>query len=223
MLDGFLLVDKEKGVSSFDEIRRARKLCGEWKMGHSGTLDPLATGLLILGLGKATKQLGKLLGSYKEYEVTAHFGAVSDSYDADGKIEKMDEIVAAKKEEILDAISKNFLGEISQMPPKYSALKIGGKRACDIMRAGGTVEVKPRQVKIYSFELKSLAWPRAVFLIKCSSGTYIRSLVHDLGQVLKCGAYVEELRRTKIADFDVKNAIKLSEIKVIEESMLIAI
>lgn len=222
-MNGLLLVDKEKGFSSFDEIRRARKLSGERKIGHGGTLDPLATGLLILGFNKATKLLGKMLGMDKEYEVAAHFGAVSDSYDADGKIEKIYAGAEIGKEEILNSIRENFLGEITQFPPKYSALKIKGKRACDIMRAGGTVEVKSRQVKIYDFDLKSFVWPRATFLIKCGSGTYVRSLIHDLGQVLKCGAYVEELRRTKVGNFDVKNAVRLSDIKQIEECDLITI
>lgn len=222
-MDGFLLVDKEKSLSSFDEIRRARKLSGQRKIGHGGTLDPLATGLLVLGFNKATKQLGKMLGMNKEYEVLACFGAVSDSYDADGEIEEIEAVKEVGKDEIRDAILKNFLGEIFQCPPKYSALKINGKRACDIMRAGGTVEVKPRQITVFSFELLSLVWPRAYFLIKCSSGTYVRSLVHDLGQKLGCGAYVEELRRTKVGDFDVKNAVKLAEKKQIEESDLINI
>ena len=222
-MDGFLLVDKEKGLSSFDEIRRARNLSGQRKIGHGGTLDPLATGLLVLGFNKATKQLEKMLGVDKEYETVAFFGAVSDSYDADGKIEKVDGAVVAKKDEILRVIKENFLGEISQCPPKYSALKIKGKRACDIMRAGGTVDIKPRQITVFDFELLSLAWPRAHFLIKCSSGTYVRSLIHDLGQKLGCGAYVEELRRTKVGDFDVKNAVRLGEKKQIEESDLINI
>ncbi len=204
-MDGFLLIDKEKGRTSFDVVRDVRRKTGERRVGHGGTLDPLATGLLIVAVGKATKLLSNFLGCEKEYEVRARFGFVSDSYDAEGKIEKMSD-GKIPMNEIKKEILQNFLGKISQCPPKYSALKIKGKRAADIMRAGGDVELKPRNVLIKKFEILDYEWPEVSFRIECGSGTYVRSLVHDLGQKLGVGAYVTQLRRTKVGDFDVREA-----------------
>lgn len=208
-MDGIFLIDKEKGMTSFDVVRAVKKLSGVRKVGHGGTLDPLATGLLIIGVGKGTKLLSNFLKCDKEYEVSAKFGYVSDSYDADGRICEANSSSIFSKKEVSDMIEKFFLGEISQIPPKYSALKINGKRACDIMRKGGDVVLASRKIKIYEFKILSFKWPKAKFLIKCGSGTYVRSLVHDLGQKLGCGAYVTELRRTKVGDFLVKNAESL--------------
>ena len=174
------------------------------KVGHAGTLDPLATGILIVALGGATKLLQFLLGCDKEYEVLARFGAITESYDADSPPQKIsDEIFS---EDQVKKAMLDFSGTIEQIPPKYSALKIGGRRAADIMRSGGDVIMKPRNVTIFDFKLTSFRWPEAKFIVKCSSGTYIRSLINDLGQKLGCGAYVAELRRLKIKDFDVFDA-----------------
>ncbi len=207
MMNGFFFVDKQKGDTSFDVVKDIRRATSTKKVGHSGTLDPLATGLLIVAVGEGTKFLEYMIACDKEYEVVARFGAVSDTFDADGRITECDsssdsvesDLIRTK---ILKIIKDNFLGNISQIPPKYSALKIAGRRACDIMRAGGEVEMKTRQVKIYNFEIMEFNWPFVKFRVNCGSGTYIRSLVHDLGQKLGCGAYVQELRRTKVGKFD---------------------
>ncbi len=204
-MDGFLIIDKPKGKTSFDIVRDVRRETGVRRVGHGGTLDPLATGLLVVAVGKATKLLSNFLGCEKEYEVRAKFGFVSDSYDADGRIEKVSERKISMNE-IKEEILRNFIGKISQLPPKYSALKVKGKRAADIMRAGGDVELKPRTVLIKKFEVMDYVWPEVSFRVECGSGTYVRSLVHDLGQNLGVGAYVLELRRTKVGDFDVREA-----------------
>lgn len=210
-MDGFLLIDKEKGFSSFDVVKKVRGLTREKHVGHAGTLDPLATGLMILAVGEGTKLLEYFVGCDKEYEVSAYFGKKSDTYDAEGEITVVDEKMYVDEEKIEEAIRENFLGEIEQVPPKYSALKIKGRRACDIVRAGGEVEMKSRKVKISRFSIREFDWPRVSFGVKCGSGTYIRSLVHDLGQKLGSGAYVTELRRTKVGNFTVDMAKSFSD------------
>lgn len=213
-MDGFLLIDKEKGITSFDIIRIVRKILGEKKAGHAGTLDPLATGLVIVGLGKATKSLKDLLGMDKKYEVLAEFGYVSDSYDADGVVSPLNTDMVFGEDRLGDILDKKFTGKIEQMPPVYSALKVNGKRACDIVRAGGKVVLKPRIVTVHEFKIKEYRWPLISFEVHCGSGTYVRSLIHDLGQVLGCGAYVKELRRTSIANYSVKDAVPSERVRL---------
>lgn len=218
-MDEFLLIDKENGMTSFDVVREIRRLAGVKKVGHAGTLDPLATGLLIVAVGRdSTKKLGYYLKMDKEYEVLARFGAISDTYDAEGRIifsaGENDSFVSVGEAALLKIISKNFLGLIQQIPPKYSALKIKGKKACDIMRKGGEVEMRLRKVRIDEFSIIEFDWPFVKFRVKCGSGTYIRSLIHDLGQRLGCGAYVVELRRVKIGDYSVGDAVKLEKLKI---------
>ncbi len=207
-MKGFFLIDKESGVTSFDVVRDIRHLTAVKKVGHSGTLDPLATGLLLVAVGEGTKLLEFLIGCTKEYEVLGRFGFKSDTYDAEGSIEEVSSKVLSR-DEIEAVIKANFLGDIEQIPPKYSALKIGGKRAADIMREGGDVEKKARKLHISNFEVLEFDWPVVKFRVSCSSGTYIRSLIHDLGELLEGGAYVEELRRSKIGDFSLADAVKI--------------
>lgn len=209
-MNGFVFIDKQKGMTSFDVVRDVRRATGVKRVGHAGTLDPLATGLLIVAIGEGTKLLEYLLGQDKEYLVTACFGAISDTYDAEGEIRQVSNAMMGRDN--VEKAMKAFRGEILQVPPKYSALKIGGKRACDLVREGKEVEMKGRQVQIEKFEIESFNWPKIDFVVQCGSGTYIRSLIHDLGQVLGCGAYVEELRRTKIGTFDLYKAVKPAEL-----------
>ncbi|MCK9186649.1 tRNA pseudouridine(55) synthase TruB [Candidatus Gracilibacteria bacterium] len=221
-MDGFVLVDKAKGVSSFFVVRVLRRIFGVRRVGHGGTLDPLATGLLVVGVGKATKSLSKFLGCDKEYKVTGHFGLVSETYDEEGPVSES--LPASRKKEledlfeddcqkIKDVIKEKFIGEILQMPPKFSALKVGGQRAYDLARKGLEVKLEPRKIFVQEFKIMKIEYPKISFRIKCGSGTYIRSLIHDLGQVLGVGAYVEKLRRTKIGDLDVENALKIEEVE----------
>lgn len=213
MHKGFLLIDKPTGITSFDVVRIVKKIFGVKRVGHSGTLDPLATGLLLIAVGEGTKLLEFFIGVDKEYEVVAKFGYRSDTYDADGKIEEIDSSVSKTKNEILKIICENFLGEIQQIPPKYSALKIKGKKAYELARQNQEFELKAREVKISSFEILDFEWPLVRFGVVCSSGTYIRSLINDLGEKLGCGAYVQELRRIQIGQFSVEQALSLEKIK----------
>lgn len=205
MMKGFLLADKGKGLTSFDVVHKIRKWSNVRRVGHAGTLDPLATGLLVVAIGEATKFLEYLVGCDKEYEVLAKFGVVSETYDAQGPLcaVRAEEFAKISKKDLEKVINKGFLGEIDQVPPKYSALKVGGKKAADLMRKGLDVEMKSRRVKIYNFKVLNFAWPEVKFKVKCGSGTYIRSLIHDLGQQIGCGAYVLELRRTMIDEYKV--------------------
>ncbi len=204
---GFLLVDKKNGQTSFDVVRDVRRALSVKKVGHAGTLDPLATGLLLIAVGEGTKLLEYFIGCDKEYVVQDHFGYVSDSFDADGEVVEKDVTIVVSEEEVEKVIAEKYFGEIEQVPPKFSALKIDGKRACDRVRAGEEVKMKSRKVRIDAFEVLKFDWPYVDFKIKCSTGTYIRSLVHDLGQELGCGAYVKELRRTQVGDFSVEDAL----------------
>jgi tRNA pseudouridine55 synthase len=212
-MDGFLLIDKEKGMTSFDVIRvlKRRFNIKKLKIGHSGTLDPVATGLMIIAVGKATKMLGKFLGADKTYIGTAKFGAVSDTYDSDGKITEMSGISPISLDVIKKIVQEDFTGKIKQMPPKFSAKKVNGVRAYDLAREGKEFILEAKEVEDYSFEISSFKWPYMEFSVKCSSGTYIRSLVHDLGQKLGVGAYMDSLRRTAIADYSVDDAIKADD------------
>ena len=215
-MPNFILIDKPAGITSHDVVDRLRKITGEQRIGHAGTLDPFATGLLILGIGRAaTRELGHFLKLDKEYIATLHFGAESDTYDRTGKITTIGyresngfPISLSKIKKIL----QNFTGEIEQTPPMYSAKKINGKKMYELARAGKEIPRKPTKIKIYSIELLEYDFPLNKICVHCSSGTYIRSLAHDLGRALGTGAYLEELRRTKIGKYDVKDAHKLEEL-----------
>lgn len=212
---GFLLVDKGKGMTSFDVVYKVRKWAQEKRVGHAGTLDPLATGLLIVAIGEATKVLEYLIGFDKEYEVVGRFGAASDTFDAEGKIEVLSEKDMKKYEKMTqksfeENVLPKFLGEINQVPPKYSALKIDGKRAMDLARDGKEFEMKSRKVMIHDLKIVKFDWPEVLIKVKCGSGTYIRSLINDMGELVGCGAYVKELRRVSIDRYNVENAIEIS-------------
>ena len=214
---GFLMVDKGKGITSFDVVFKVRKWAQEKRVGHSGTLDPLATGLLIVAVGEATKVLEYLIGFDKEYEVRGCFGATSDTFDAEGKIEvlsaeKMKEYEMVTRKSFEKEVFPEFLGEIEQVPPRYSALKIGGKKAMDMARKGEQFEMKARKVVIHDLKVLKFDWPEVVIKVKCGSGTYIRSLINDMGEKLGCGAYVQELRRTMIGKYrvDADNTVSIS-------------
>lgn len=209
-MHGFLLVDKPRDVTSFYCVKVLRKVFNVKRIGFAGTLDPLATGLMIFGLGEATKLITFLEKMDKVYEVTIHFGGVSDTYDAKGKIEHVKNSKKPLRSTIEKLLEDDFLGQREQMPPVYSAIQIEGKRAYDLARKGKTVILKKRPVHFFDIKVKSYSWPRLRLMVHCSSGTYVRSLAHDLGQKLGCGGYVEELRRTKIGAFSVKNAVELN-------------
>ena len=212
-MDGFLLIDKPAGMTSHDVVDRLRRVTGERRIGHAGTLDPFATGLLILGIGKATKSLGSLVGLDKSYEATLILGATSDTFDKEGIIRRGARPCAPTPNAIESALQK-FRGEHDQLAPIFSAKKLHGKKLYELARAGtATEEMRPvKRVKISKLEAGEYEWPKLHLTIDCSSGTYIRSLADDIGRELGVGAYVDELRRTKIGQYSVKDALPLPDL-----------
>lgn len=207
-----LLIDKPLEWSSFHavnavkwSIRRKFKL-KKIKVGHAGTLDPLATGLLVVCTGKATKKIPEIQNLTKEYEGRMILGATTPSYDLETEIDTVNSTEGIHEEDI-QSLTDEFTGIISQTPPLFSAVKKEGKRLYEYARAGKEVNIKARQVEVLSFEIISVKMPEVVFRVHCSKGTYIRSLVHDFGQKLGCGAYLSALRRTKIGEYLVDNAL----------------
>jgi tRNA pseudouridine55 synthase len=209
---GFILINKPAGITSHDVVDKLREITKIKKIGHAGTLDPFATGLLILGIGREfTKKLSIFQKKDKEYIATLKLGAESDTFDKEGKIvEKKVEKIPERKE--IEEVLKSFFGEIEQIPPAFSAKKIKGKKLYELARRGIKVKPKPQKVKIYEISILEYKFPYLKIKVKCSSGTYIRSLANDIGKKLGCGAYVEDLIRTKIGKFSIENAVELSKL-----------
>ena len=210
-MDGFLLINKPKGITSFDVIRKLRKILQTRKIGHAGTLDPMAAGLLIIAIEQGTKLLEYLIKQDKTYLAEITLDSTSDTYDAEGKIQKTDFVGEISQEQI-EVILKKFTGQIKQIPPQYSALKINGQKACDLARKGEKVKLKSRDITIYSIKIINFKSPLLNLEVSCSSGTYIRSLAHDIGQKLKCGGLLSKLQRTKIGTHDINQSITLDGI-----------
>lgn len=206
-LDGqTLLFNKPKTWSSFDVVRKVRNAIRIKKVGHAGTLDPLATGLLILCTGKHTKQINKIQDAEKEYEVIFKLGATTPCYDAELPEENLKDASHITAEMIETALPQ-FRGDVVQVPPLYSAVKIDGQRAYKAARKGNELKLKPRNIHVFEFELTNYEAPERVHArICCSKGTYIRSLVHDLGQALGVGGYIVELKRTRIGEYRLEDA-----------------
>lgn len=220
MDSGVLLIDKPKGWTSFDAVNKVRHtitnagLNGTGKkrfpVGHTGTLDPLATGLLVLLLGRDTKHAPDLTKLDKTYKVEMRLGQVSSTGDEEGVKTPVSDIEPSGQQ-VEQAINQ-FVGEISQVPPAYSAVKIDGVRAYKLARAGKEVKIEPRQVKIYAITDITYGYPLVTFTAEVSSGTYIRTLVEDIGKSLQTGAYMSDLRRTRVGKFDIKDALPAEEI-----------
>jgi tRNA pseudouridine55 synthase len=205
-VDGVLLVDKKSGITSHDVVERFRRRAKVKKAGHTGTLDPLATGLLVLCVGKATRLQAYLMGMEKTYEGTIQFGWATDSYDATGTPEG--EANEASVEHVdFEPHLQRFRGEIEQMPPAFSAKKIDGVRAYELARKGEEVKLKVKNVTVYEFTILSVTGSTAKFRVRSSAGTYMRSLAHDLGQAIGIPAHLKDLRRTAIGTFHVDKAI----------------
>lgn len=208
----FLLIDKPAGITSHDVVDRIRRITGERRVGHAGTLDPFATGLLIVGVGReSTKQLDTFLKLDKSYHTTFFLGATADTADRTGVITPTVNVTPQNEMDVHHALEK-FRGPISQIPPMYSAKKVGGKKLYELARQGVTIPRQPAAVTIHQLELIHYSWPILELNIVCSSGTYIRSLAYDLGQVLGVGAYVETLTRTSIGNYALANATALADI-----------
>lgn len=211
MINGIINVYKEKGYTSHDVVAKLRGILRQKKIGHTGTLDPEAEGVLPVCLGKATKVCGLLTEKDKVYEAVLLLGRTTDTQDITGTV--LEEKNAACSVEQVQAVLKMFEGAQTQIPPMYSALKVNGKKLCDLARAGIEVERKPREITVFSIQIKEIALPRVRMEIHCSKGTYIRTLCHDMGQALGCGGCMESLIRTKAAGFELKDAVKLEEIE----------
>jgi|TARA_B110000908_G_scaffold31195_1_gene37082 tRNA pseudouridine55 synthase len=213
-----LLIDKPKDISSFGAVNRIKrafiKQTGKkrYKIGHAGTLDPLATGLLIMCSGKKTKTISGFQGLPKEYTGEIVLGATTPCYDLEMEIDQTFDYSQITEQQILDC-AKIFLGENNQMPPIFSAKKINGKRAYDLARNGEEVVLKPNLITIHEFEIVKIEMPKVSFRIACSKGTYIRSIAHDFGKKLNNGGYLENLRRTKIGEYSVEDAKSIEEIQ----------
>jgi tRNA pseudouridine55 synthase len=208
MRSGILLIDKPEGVTSFDVVRRARRALQMRKIGHLGTLDPFATGLLPLCLGEATKLVPYLQPRPKTYRATLRLGVATDTQDLTGQViaqsDHLPDPVAVK------AAAKRFVGEISQVPPMYSALHHQGERLYKLARRGEVVDLPPRKVTVHELVVEEIALPLVTILVRCSQGTYVRTLAADLGAALGCGAHLTALRRTAVGSFRVEEALPLA-------------
>ena len=229
MQSGLLLVDKPEGPTSHDCIDALRRITGIKKIGHAGTLDPFATGLLIIGVGASTKLLGRVTGLDKRYEATLRLGATSTTDDRTGEVKQIANGKSPIERAEIENVLKKFVGEIEQIPPMYSAKKIGGKKLYELAREGINIERAPVRVRIHELRVLSYEWPSRHLDFKnltmqsgsrpisgllnlsvhCSKGTYIRALARDVGDVLGVGGYLEELRRTAIGPFAISEALPL--------------
>ena len=210
-LDGAILIDKPGGPTSHDVVDAIRDQFRIKKVGHCGTLDPAATGLLIIVLGRGTKLSEKLMSDDKVYEGTIRFGETTDSHDADGQLLASLPVPPLTLDQ-LNAEAATFIGDLMQTPPMVSAIKIGGVPLYKLARQGIEVERKPRLIHIYNFRLADYHEPVGHFLVACTKGTYVRSLAHDLGQKIGCGAHLASLRRTVAGKYDVKDAVTLEAV-----------
>lgn len=213
-LEGVLLIDKPSGCTSHDVVDRVRRKLGMKRVGHAGTLDPLATGLLVILVGKATKLSQYLMSLGKVYEGTLKLGETTDSQDSDGELQETKE-VPQLSQDIVSDVMKSFLGDQFQTPPMFSAKKIKGVPLYKLARKGETVEREPRFIRISSFDLLSFDSPFLTFRVACTKGTYVRTIAHDFGQKLGCGAHLTMLRRTKTDRFDIQDAITLDDLETL--------
>jgi tRNA pseudouridine55 synthase len=204
-----LLIDKPLGWTSFDVVRRLRRLVRTKKIGHAGTLDPLATGLLILCTGKFTKRINEYMAQEKEYTGTITLGAGTVTYDLESETVPQKDPAFVTPELVLETIMRQFTGAIDQIPPAHSAIKVGGKRVYELARQGKEVKLEPRRIVVKTFEVTEFRLPVLHFRVVCSTGTYIRSLANDLGAALGCGGHLSSLRRTRIGEFTVEQALTM--------------
>ena len=217
MTDGILLIDKPADMTSFGVVARVRRVLSEQngmktKVGHCGTLDPFATGLLILCIGKECKNAGEYMKRDKVYEATVRLGQVSSTGDPEGEVTDVSDRQPSRED--VEKALRTFVGDIQQTPPAHSAIKIGGQRAYKLARRGEEVEMPKRTVTIHDLEIIGYAYPELKIRTHVSSGTYIRSLAQDIGEALGTGAYCTQLRRTSIADWDVTKAQTLASLGV---------
>ena len=219
--DGLVVIDKPSGPTSHDMVARVRRATGIRRVGHAGTLDPLATGVVVVGIGRATRLLRYVQESHKEYVALIRFGVGTDSLDADGR-EIWREPMPVSREQVAGALS-GFRGQIEQVPPMVSAIQIGGRRLHEMARAGIEVERQPRPVEVYGLELTDFdqgEFPLATVLVECSTGTYVRVLADDIARTLGGRAHLEGLRRTRVGTFGLDDALGVEELDRWEAALL---
>ncbi len=208
-----LAIDKPAGMTSHDVVNRVRRIYNEKRVGHAGTLDPFATGVLIVMVGReSTKKSAELMGQDKEYLATLKLGYTSDSYDRDGEIVVGNTEKIPSRDDIQNTIQQ-YIGEIDQIPPMHSAIKINGQKLYKLARQGKTIDRPPRRVRIEEIEIIAYQYPLVTIRVACGSGTYIRSLARDIGQDLVVGAYLEELRRTKSGAYHESDLVTLEDLQ----------
>lgn len=210
-MNGVINVYKPKGITSFDVVRQLKRILKTGKIGHTGTLDPLATGVLPVCVGKATKIVDFLMEDFKVYKATLKLGVTTDTYDSEGSIIS-ERAVNCMEDEIITVIN-SFIGEIDQVPPMYSALKVNGKRLYELARSGIEIERESRKITIYEIIITDVKIPDVSFQVKCSKGTYIRSLCYDIGEKLGCGATMTALERTATGKFTKEHSVTLEELE----------
>ena len=212
MIDGILLLDKPKGITSHDLVDEVRKILKQKRVGHTGILDPAATGLMVMLLGKGTLFSAHLTGSDKRYTAVIEFGKTTDTFDSEGKTVTQCDPGTVSEADFKTAC-EGFIGEINQLIPAYSAVKVKGKRMYKSAREGEEIPPKYKDVEIYDIEILSFDWPEVTIIIKCGPGTYVRSLAYELGQKLGVGAYLKKLVRTGVGKFNLKTAMQLDDLK----------
>ena len=215
-MDGVIIVDKPREWTSHDVVNKMRRLAGTRKIGHLGTLDPGATGVLPLVIGRATRLAQFFTRNDKTYQGVIHFGYSTDSYDMDGVATSPETLVTLDQQE-LQALLDRFRGEIQQVPPPVSAKKVAGRPAYELARKGQPLELDPVTVNVYELQLLSVEGCEATILLHCSAGTYVRSIAHDAGQALGCGAFLKSLRRTASGDFNIERARSLEELAALAQ------
>ena len=211
-VSGVLVVDKPVGLTSHDVVQIIRRGTNIHRAGHTGTLDPRASGVLVVLVGPAVRLSEYVSASDKRYQATVHLGSTTDTFDSEGKITSSSPVENISEDQFEQAL-KQFIGEIQQVPPPYSAIKIQGRKAYEMAREGEEVELEPRTIQVYSLELLEWNPPEAVIDVFCSSGTYVRSLANDLGVALGCGAHLVGLRRTKSGRFTLRDAVPLRRLQ----------
>lgn len=212
-VSGVLVVDKPIGMTSHDVVQVIRRGTGIRRAGHTGTLDPRASGVLVVLVGPAVRLSEYVSASDKRYQATIRLGSTTDTYDADGAFTSSEVAVDQITEDLFVEVLEKFIGEIVQVPPPYSAVKVKGKKAYEMARQGEEVNLEPRTIQVYSLEVLEWAPPEVVIDVYCSSGTYVRSLAHDLGNELGCGAHLVGLRRTKSGRFTLRDAVPLRRLQ----------
>lgn len=210
-ISGVLVIDKPVGLTSHDVVQIVRKGTNIRRAGHTGTLDPRASGVLVVLIGPAVRLSEYVAASDKRYQAILRLGATTDTYDADGQVTTT--LPMNITEQQFETSLKQFIGEIEQVPPPYSAVKIHGRKAYEMAREGETFDLEPRKIQVFNLELLEWAPPEAVIDVYCSSGTYVRSLANDLGATLGCGAYLTGLRRTKSGRFTLRDAVPLRKLR----------